>query len=326
MKSRFLQISLLITILSTLSNYSQDVDLRIETELITVPATVIDRQGRNIIGLKKEAFELFENGSKQEIALFETSEVPVTVLLLLDNSGSMNELFDDLAEAANVFVGQLKDDDQIIVATFAHEDKLNILCAATKKRDFKQAIYLTSPEKDGLTTTFNAVHNAIKYMQQFSGRKSIVLFSDGEMYGKRISAKDNLYEAEEQDSVIYTVRFGAYPTAPIGYRPALENVEQNGNSLGLSPKELQKVIDKVNGYMYGLAERTGGRGFEVERTKDLRYAFATISAELRQQYRLGYYPTTSGKNGERRKIAVKVNIPDVAVRSRNEVVFRKNSN
>lgn len=302
----------------------QQTETKVETNLVTVPATIIDRTGRSVVGLKQENFEIFEDGLRQDIAVFEAEKIPVTVLLLLDNSSSMRDYMNDLASAANQFVGQLRACDQIIVATFADDSKIHILVPLIQKQKFSEEVILTTASDNGFTTTFNAVDESLKYMSQIAGRKAIVLFSDGEMYGKRVSANTNLRDAEEQDAVIYTIRFGQYPAAPtITVRPTLEEMDRYGNSLGLPPKELKKVIEKVNTYMYGLANRTGGRGFEVEISANLTTAFRTIAMELGQQYRLAYYPARVAKDGERRKIRVRVNLPNVAVRSRSEVVFRK---
>jgi len=322
--SRFSKLSFILCLLISQGVLAQDDDGRVETNIVTLPATVIDRTGRFVLGLKAENFEIFEDDVRQDIALFETEEIPVTVLLLLDNSSSMRDHMRDLALAANQFVGQLRSHDQIIVATFADDSKIHIVCPPTEKNKFIQQVTLAGAIDNGFTTTFNAVDESLKYMKRFAGRKAIVLFSDGEMYGNRMSAKTNLHDAEEQDAVIYTIRFGQYPAAPtISRRPTLEEMDRYGNSLGLTPAELRNVVAKVNAYMYGLANQTGGRGFEVQESVKLKTAFLQVAEELGQQYRLAYYPKTAAKYGIRRKIRVRVNIPNVAVRSRNEVVFKK---
>ena len=137
--------------------------------------------------------------------------------------------------------------------------------------------------------------------------------------------KDNFRRAEESDAAIYTVRFGQYPMYQPGYTKVImpEDIKRYGNTLGLTRKELQKLVDRVDGYMYGLAEKTGGRGFQFDSMNDLMGSFQTIAGELGQQYALGYEPTKAPLNGERRTISVKVNVPGAVVRSRKEVVFKK---
>ena len=200
---------------------------------------------------------------------------------------------------------------------------------------------------DSFTTTFDAVEKGIKYLKRFSGRKAIVLFSDGELYGIHASAKSNLRDAEEQEALIYTIRFGEYPTHQPGYSIAnlprrqspgfigdrnrsgdseiitKSDLDMLGKSSVLSKKDKAKLIEKVNAYMIGLADRTGGRNFQVDQINDLESAFSSVAGELGEQYLIGYSPTKEGKDGERRRITVKVNIPNVAVRSRNEVIYKK---
>jgi Ca-activated chloride channel homolog len=301
--------------------YCQDEIVRVDSTLINVPVTVLDHNGRYLTGLKKSDFEIRENGIIQEIAFFEPVEVPVTVLLLLDTSGSMNENLGALAGASNALIAQLKAEDQLIVATFADDSNIHIIRPPTKKKEFRQGITLLPRYNDTYTTTFNAVDKAIKYVTGFSGRRAIVLFSDGELFGRGVSAKDNLHDAEEQEALIYTVRFGEYPNSQPGYERVLSS--ESIVRYGKPKKEIEALVARVNEYMHGLSGRTGGRSYDVTKIEDLGAAFRAIGTDLGQQYRLGYYPRHAGLENERRKIAVRVDIPQAAVRSRNEVVYKK---
>ena len=154
---------------------------------------------------------------------------------------------------------------------------------------------------------------------------------------------------EEQEALIYSIRFGEYPSHQPGYAVAdlprrtddsgfIGDRDRRGNSdiisttdlerLGkktvLSPKDQAKLIKTVNAYMIGLADRTGGRNFEVEQIADLESAFRGRRWRIgRTVYYRDIHPTVDGKDGERRRITVKVNVPNVAVRSRNEVIYKK---
>lgn len=283
---------------------AQDEVVRVSTELVNIPVSVTDRDGRNVSGLTKEQFSIFENGLKQEISYFERTETPITVLLLLDVSGSMASYINDLTDAANAFVRQLRREDSIIVITFS--DTVHTLVQPTFVKDLGTGIRIKQNWHEGDTVLYDAVERAIKRISKVNGRKSIVLLSDGVGTGF-ISREKTIRMAEEGEALIYTVQYEQQY-----FRPS-----------GVSRTLFQERVDEIDGYMLGLAEKTGGRGYKFKDIKDLAVTFDQIVAELGQQYSVGYYPTNAGKNGERRKITVKVNVPNVAVHSRTEVVYTK---
>jgi Ca-activated chloride channel homolog len=350
---------LLALCLNSISSLGQDRSekevVRVETNFVTVPVSVMDKQGRYIHDLKKNDFSIFENGTQQEIAFFEPSEKPFTVLLLIDVSCSMHGYLPDAGKAADAFIRQLRADDQVIVATYSDDALIHVILGPVKKRDVTTSVTLVQPPKYGFTTTFDAVERGIDYMKGFSGRRAIIFFSDGELYGKHASAKSSLKIAEEQDSLIYPVRFGPFPAFDPGaylVRRAHENQvtdtswssADSGSLVGSKPvyssvvipggvivrpenkKETAKLLERVNAYMGGLAGASGGRYFQVELMADLEQTFGTIAEELGRQYSLGYLPSTTAKDGESRRIKVRVNAPDTAVRARTEVVYRKRRN
>ena len=268
---------ILILFIFAKGSIAQDDVIRVDTNLVSVPVTVLDRDGRYVTNLKKEDFQIFEDGVEQNIEIFETIEQPFTVMLLLDNSGSMNDYLINIARAANAFVNQLRPNDQLIVANFSDDGKIHILLEATKKMNFQTKISLKSRIGDRLTTTFDAVRRGIEYMKHFKGRRAIVLFSDGELYGEKASAKSNLRDAQEQEAIIYTLRFGEHPTHQPGYTGYFNK------------KNYDKLMEKVNNYMQGLAQTTGGRSYQIENVADLENTFAQVASELGQQYGLGYF-------------------------------------
>lgn len=283
--------------------YAQDEIIRIDTNLVTVPVTVLDREGRYVTNLKKEDVQIFEDGVEQEIALFETVEQPITVFLLLDVSGSMVYHLTQLTNASNVFANELRPNDQLIAATFGEEIKL--LLPLIKVKDLQKGIKLRPMATYRDTMVYDAVEFAQKKMKKISGRKAIVLFSDGVGSGLSASAKSNLRDAEEQEALIYTVQFAFSP--PI----------RHGN---INEKMFDKWGAKASIYMKNLAAKTGGRPYQIEKITDLEKTFRLIAEELRQQYSLGYYPKQTGKDGERRAIKVRVNVPNVAVRARDNYI------
>lgn len=313
--SNFALILLLIFVALSTSSYAQDDVIRIDTNLITVPATVLDRDGRYITNLKKEQFCIFEDGVEQEIAVFDQVEKPFTILLLIDNSGSMNHYLPNLARAANVFVKQLRPDDQLAVAVFSDKKRIQILLEPTKVKNLQLKISLNKRMGDYFTATFDAVENGIEYMKKFQGRRAIVLFTDGEQYGIKASAKSNFRDAEEQESLIYTIRFGVFPTHQPGYSDYLTKKTK------LSQKTELKLVEKANFYLQSLTQKTGGRSYEIDNITDLEKTFASVADELGRQYSLGYYSKEQAQAGQKRQIKVKVLQPNLAVRARESYVI-----
>lgn len=308
LRSNIALILLLLLVPFSKVGYAQEDVIRVDANLVRIPATVLDRDGRYVTNLRREDFQVFEDGVEQEIAYFEPTVHPFTALLLIDNSGSMRNYAANLARAANAFVKQMRPDDQLIVATFSDGGQIHVFLEATKKRNLKIRILLQARTGDYFTTTFDAVERGIKYMKNFQGRRAIILFSDGEQYGNKASAKSNLRDAEEQEALIYTIRFGVFPTHQPGYTGYV------------SKKDQYKLTEKANGYMQGLAQKTGGRSYQVDDIADLEKTFSTVAEELGQQYSLGYYPKKQPEAGQRRQIKLKLHPPNLAVRARDSYI------
>ena len=291
--------------------FAQSDEIRIETTFVRVPVVVFDREGHFTPQLKRENFKLFEDGNEQEITHFESYNEPITVLLLLDTSGSMIPHFNRLAGAVSMFVDGLRSEDRIIIATFVDDSKINLL-KNSKKKDLTGGITLTPRPGDQFTTTFDAVDRGLKLLEGVNGRKAMVLFTDGELFGWKASAKSNIRDAEEGEAVIYTVRFGEFPT----HQPGFTNRT-------LTNKEMDAIKKRVHSYIQSLSNETGGRSFEVEAIDDLGAVFKTVADELGQHYTLGYYPGRPTQKGERRILKVEVNVPNSVVHARRDIVIDK---
>jgi VWFA-related protein len=167
-------ILLFISIIFSKTVYAQNEIIRIDTNLVTVPITVLDREGRYVTNLKKEDFQIFEDGVEQEVAVFEPIEQPFTVLLLLDISGSMTYHMAELTKAANVFVSQLRPDDQITAASFA--DNLYVLLKSTKVSEIRKNIKIQQRSGDRYTRLYDAVHDALKIIKKIRGQGDSFVF------------------------------------------------------------------------------------------------------------------------------------------------------
>ncbi len=316
----------LVAVIAPICSAQDDV-VKVRTDLTVVSLSVNDRDGRYIAGLDKDDFKVFENGTEQHVEFCERVDTPFTVLFLFDTSRSMRDYLPAVVNAANSFTSRLRPEDTIAAANFEDDAKIHMLLEPTKRQDFTKFVDVVGSDKDRLfTTTFDAVEKGLGYLKAIQGKKALILFSDGEMYGRHASAKSNLRDAEEQEAVIYTLRFGEYSHSD----PEFFNVfiDQFGTHYesppgGIGEKAIEKVKKRVSLYMNGLAERTGGRAYKIVTVDDLKETFRSIAEELGTTYRLGYTPIDVPKDGERRTISVKVNVPNAAVRSRKEVVYRR---
>lgn len=309
--------------------------VRVETTLVTLPVSITDRNGRYIPDLRKEDFRIFEDGVEQEVAYFAAVEKPFTVVLMIDTSSSVWSKLGRIKDAANAFVAQLRADDQVMIVSFA--SGFTVQCEATSDRTrIRKAIKDTGR---GLSThLYDALDKLFtKHLKRLNGRKAVVLFTDGvDASSGKASYESTVTAAEELDALIYPIRYDTYDAASDNSRPVMRGPRLPG-ILGRLPIPLPGPTINTGGgsgssradyargerYLHDLAELTGGRYYEASRDlRDLDQAFSHIADELRRQYSLGYYPQQQGRAGTRRRIRVRVNQPDLAVRARDSYIYQ----
>lgn len=323
----------------------EDVDeddvVRVDTTLVTVPVSVVDRQGRFIPNLKKEDFSLTENGVSQSIAYFEPADKPFTVALMLDTSASTHFHLSEIREAAIEFAKQLRPQDRVLVVSF--NDEVLLLTEATNDMTLIESVIEVNANTGSSTRLYDAVDLTIRErLNKIKGRKAIVLFTDGvDTSSQQADYLSTLREVEELDALIYPIQYdttdylramqGSVPVTVVttqsgifGTRSSTQtyNVPMNG---GVSlPGASKADYDRADHYLHSLADKTGGRVYQANDTKQLADAFSQIAEELRRQYTLGYYPknatTANAADSDRRQIRVKVNQPNVAVKARDSYI------
>lgn len=306
---------------TNVSSTENDEDVvKVQTDLVTIPVSVYDRNGLYIPGLLARDFKVFEDGKEQQIAYFGTSDKPFTVVLLLDTSPSTSYKIEEIRNAARAFVDQLKPNDQVLVISF--DWGVHVHGEMTNDR---QSIYRSIDKAsfgDG-TSLYDAVDVALrKQLAKIEGRKAIVLFTDGVDTTSKRTYDFTLDEAEESESLIF----------PIYYNTFFDN--QGGGGLGSINGGIIPTVrssstrgssseDYALGrkYLEDLAAYTGGRVFRPESTPGgLTAAFEGIAEELRRQYNIGYVPTDEGKPGQRKQIKVRVGRPNLIVRNRDSYI------
>lgn len=318
--------------------------IRVNTTLVTLPVSVMDRDGKYVPNLRKEDFRLWEDGVEQNVAFFASVDKPFSVVLMLDTSGSTRSRLGDIQDAAITFVSQLRADDQVMVVSF--DEQVRVLSEFTNDRyRLRDAIRRTRPGNG--TKLYDAVDLVMNQrLNSVAGRKAIVLFTDGvDTTSRHASYDSNIRDAEELDALIYPVQYDTYMDmggggggagSPGSGRWPNSNGDVlaqilggifgggrgrsgggGGGGVGTSKRE----YDTANRYLEDLAQKTGTRKYQGDSSQNLADAFASIAEELRRQYSLGYYPKTPAQAGQRRQIRVRVNQPNLAVRTRDSYVF-----
>lgn len=285
--------------------------IKLDTSLVLIPVSVLDRDGKFIPNLTKDDFEIFEDGIKQEIDHFSSVEAPFNVVLLLDTSGSTRFKVEDMQRAALAFVDQLRAQDRVMVVSF--DSRVYIDSEFTGDRtQLRRAIQQT--RTGGSTRLYDAVDLVLtKRLNQMPGRKAIVLFTDGVDTNSALATALSTIDLVEESAVL------VYPIQYETQNDATGGMIVNGKPVTLPSGDARLwtvAYERATKYLHELADRTGARLYRAETIKDAAQAFALIAEELRHQYSLSYYPANAARDGAYRRIRVTVNQPNVVVRAR----------
>jgi len=320
----------------------EDEIVKVETNLVTMPVSVLDREGRFISGLQQKDFKIFENGLEQKVGYFGSVETPFTVILMIDVSPSTAFQIDEIQAGAMEFIDQLRPSDKVEVISF--DDSVHLLCRPTNDRRILQNAVYQAQFGDG-TSIYDAVDFAInRELASIQGRKAVVIFTDGvDTTSRRATYQSNVADVEEVDALFYPIRYNTQRNQIGGWggggrggggggrrRGGVDDwigiilggsVPMNIPNGGAAPGSTAGEYATGLRYLETLAQHSGGRKFEADSTVNLQAAFSGIAEELRRQYSLGYYPDKAGTVGERRQIKVRVMRPDVIVKAKNTYIF-----
>lgn len=191
--------------------------IKVSTTLVSIPVSVMDRDGKYIPDLNKDDFRIWENGVEQKVAYFASTEKPFTVVLMIDTSGSTRFRLNEIQDAAMAFIEQLRHDDRVMIISFSDKIKNHTPEGPTSDRGrLRNAV--ADIEPGGGTRLYDAVDQVLnKEFTRIEGRKAIVLFTDGvDTTSKHASYEGNVRDAEESDALIYPVEFDTYGDMGIG--------------------------------------------------------------------------------------------------------------
>src|SRR5262245_3211037 len=282
----------------------RDEIIKIDTNLVSVPVVVRDRQGRYVPGLEVEDFTLYQDGVKQTISFFGAEEEPLNVALLLDSSRSAIDAMEQIRDAAQDFIRLLRPADRAMVVSFDHSARVLSPLTSDRKRLQNAVDQVDIGERIGTVMRDAVIEVVEQYFAPVKGRKAIILLTDGKDFGSSISKDELLDILEESDVMVYSVF----------YQTSAGSFGRRRGSWRRGRRRERANEDAID-YLELMSEVSAGRFYQNEVT-DLRATFNLIADELRKHYRLGYYPPDTQDDSEAHKITVKVARPDVAVRSR----------
>jgi len=260
-------------------------DLRIDVPLVLVPVHVTTAIGTPVTTLTREHFRLFEDSVEQKITSFSSEDAPVSVGLLFDLSGSMQDKIDNARAAAFEFLKTANPEDEFFLILFNDRPKL-VTPFTRDPAEIRDG--LSSARPRGQTALLDAIHLAVAQMKHAAyPRKALVIFSDGGDNHSRNSEREIKEEMLEGDVQVYAM--GIFEREGV----RLRTKEERGG-----PRLLAD-----------LAEETGGRNFPIRRLDQLSDACSRIGMELRSQYLLGYSPANPERDGKYRRVQVTLNPP-----------------
>ena len=266
--------------------------LEVDVDVVSVTAVVHDKAGRFVPGLGPKDVEVYEDGVRQDVSYFQEAsgatdqKIPLSVVLVLDSSGSMRNSMRFLREAAITFVRKLEDVDSGLVVQFNESVKGSTEFTADVDR-LEQ--FVESLQAWGGTALYDAVHYGLTRIKDQPGRKAVIVFSDGADHNSSISEQEVVDYARSVEATVYSV---------------LIRGEQG--MLGRSPR----------GFLRKIAQETGGSHFFPDKVGDLIRIFSAISDELHHHYALAYTPKRA-PDGSWRTIEVRlVGRKDAQVRVR----------
>ncbi|MBO0721533.1 MAG: VWA domain-containing protein [Blastocatellia bacterium] len=293
----------------------EEMTVKLNTALVSVPVIVTDRDGKFIPNLTQRNFSLYEENVRQSIDNFSSIEVPFNVVLILDTSGSTRFKLEDIQEAALSFIDQLREQDRVMIVSFDSQVYVDSEFTSDRKK-LRKAILQT--RTGGATRLYDSIDLVLtERLAKVTGRKAIVLFSDGvDTASKLATAPSTVDLVEESGVLLYAVQYdtkedvrhGIVGTARGGSRPVTIQIPTTGASV--------EDYQRADRYMKELTDRSGARLYKADLLGDIKQAFQLIADELRHQYTISYYPSNDKRDGSYRRIRVVVDQSNVAVRAR----------
>ena len=267
--------------------------IKVTTQTVPLYVTVTDEQKRLVPDLTKEDFEVYDNAKLQTLTNFDNEATPITVVVMLDTSGSMTLALDLVKDGAEAFLMRMLPIDKGMVGAF--NDKIEFHPASfTDNRD-QLARALKDLDFGYPTRLYDAIDQSIDQLNGADGRKTVLVFTDGDDNSSKKSSGSVMERARLEEVMIYSI--------------GLENEYFNGQ---------QKVRSSPDRNLRKLSEETGGGFFLLKKKDELGPTFTRVAQELHSQYVLGFSPETL--DGKVHKLEVRLKRPGLVPRARRSYV------
>ncbi len=330
--------------------------VRVETQLVSVPAVVTDRNGHPVAGLRAENFVVLEDGKPQRVTNFATTEAPFEIALLLDTSGSTRDELGLIRDAANAFISALRPGDRVGIVAFNNTPRngsptatVQVLSGLEKDHKALRAAIENlgtsngTPFYDGLGRVADQVfHDPPR--AEMRGRRAVVALTDGVDSSSDSGYEDARAKLASAGLASYFIQVN---TEEYVEDRLLKDCQDDGR-LALSEKQLERFrrlfvpqaqkedyqdfcrmgqferLD-ISRQLYNLARKemgemaraSGGKAFTAGNVQEARAAFAEVANEIGTQYSLGYYPSNKSRDGRFRQIKVEMRgVKEATVRAR----------
>ena len=258
------------------------------TQVVSVFATVTDAQKRLVPDLVQEDFEVLDNEKPQPLVFFQNEIQPISVVLMLDTSGSMTLTIDLLKQAAEQFLLRLLPEDKARVGAF--NDKIQFNSRFMNDRD-QLVTDIKNLDYGNGTRLWDALAASLDELKGIEGRRVVLVFTDGDDTESRARLGSTIDKARADDAMVYAI--------------GLESNYFNGQRM---------VRSEPDSGLRKIADETGGGYFELKKTADLAPTFTRVAQELHAQYVMGFSP--GQLDGKVHKLAVRVKKQGMSARAR----------
>lgn len=254
--------------------------IKLDVSLVVLHTTVQDDRGKFVDGLSKDAFRVYEDKVEQKLSIFKREDIPVSMGLVIDNSGSMRDKRPRVNEAALTLVQNSNPQDEAFVVNFNDDFYLDL------DKDFSSSIpelkeALERIDARGSTALYDAIIGSLDHLKKGKKEKKVLLIvTDGEDNTSRNSLEKTLREIQKTDTVIYTI--------------------------GLLEQESKKNAKNAKKALIAIAQASGGVAYFPENVGDVHEICEQVAHDIRHQYTLAYYPSNTARDGSFRTVHVDV--------------------
>src|ERR1700737_740763 len=262
------------------SNSGQGQSIKVDVNLVVLHTTVMDDRGRFADGLKQDNFRVFEDKVEQKLSVFKREDIPVSMGLVIDNSGSMRDKRPRVNQAAITLVEASNKQDEAFVVNFNDDFYLDL------DKDFTSSVpelkeALERIDSRGSTALYDAIIGSLDHLKKGNRDKKVLLVvTDGEDNTSHNTLEKTIREIQKTDTVIYTI--------------------------GLLSEESKKSAKKAKRALEQIAQASGGLAYFPENVDDVHNICEQVAHDIRNQYTLAYYPTNTKRDGTYRAGEVEI--------------------